>query len=856
MNNVSRALAKLTLSTTLLAWAFAGCGGDDSGKTPPHVPTITEPAEGAVVASPITVSGTAEALADIEATIWLDDTKLGVATSTADTNGNYTLSLPYTNQTDGVDLSIQVIQHTDAGSSEAATVTVVQGIPPQAPSVTSPSANEEIDSPVTVTGTGEAGLTVLAKVMQDATSLGEATVTVDSDGSFSVPVTYTNATPDTELTVRVTQSNGFGTSTPTDVAVRQFAVSLSGTISQSAGEPNGAVYLRLYNSATEVVSHLQEITIADTPGLLLPSTDYTFVVGRGTYYVRAFRDAKGPNHSDPDEQPTLPLDPQAVMSDAAVVEDNDDTTGPDVDLVDVSSASFYRDFNTFAYNQSARDWPPQHETSPGSGEYVSGGGSCGGFFMFAEAALDGGGSILSDLSAPSIVHPSGSRVTMLDDGGCGWPVGDNTDSSYDNQPDDNRFSYGWLNPDENALGDYIFFYRNVTLDVIHMQVDTINAITKLSRRIPLTSPTGETQATTSTTFSWDAISDALSYQLWISALDGGYYGSTNTVTSTSNVPLTSSPLDDHAYRVVIDAYDADISAPNTDYDARSNSIASYFVIDDAGDNIVTISGSVTNNTDSNAPIYVAAFDEHGPNGSVGASVFLSESATSYTLTTLASSSSDGTRLEAFLDADFSGDAESEENQAYRVGYQERDGSANLTQPVIFNMPITLSSLEDGASQVGITPLFSWQDYSAHAPSGAWTYGFFVQSANSNNLPDVIWALPNTVTSFDFANPPLVTAGYDVVAYASCLMTGGTYNSQTGPGTATCTGGTPTTNLQDLSSATDWSWGVVVIECDLNDYFNNVDLNTNNIDDFSDCLAPVLMGGSTYAQSMNRSFSTN
>ncbi|MCB9666632.1 MAG: hypothetical protein H6715_00700 [Myxococcales bacterium] len=857
MNTWFRTAGQFAVWTTLAF--FAGCS-DDNPKIPETVvavPTITEPAEGAVVASPITVSGTAEASAAIDAMVVLDGSELGSATTTADANGNYTLSLPYAEPSQGRKLDVHVTQQTELGTSEAASVTVVQGIPPAEPDVTTPLTNEEIDSPVTIAGTGVAGLTVRAKMMEDATSLGEATATIGTDGTFSFPLTYAEAAPGTELTVRVTQSNEFGVSNPVDIDVRQFAVSLSGTVSQSSGEPNGTVYLRVYGSDDIVQNHIKEIIITDTPNTLLPSTPYTVLVGRGTYYVRAFRDASGPNATGPDLEPTLPSDPQAALSDAIVVTDNDDPTLPDVEIIDVSGASFYRDFNVFANNESARAQAPWRENPPSSGDFEPGEGICGGFFMFAEANLDGSSS-LDDLSSPWVTHPNGSTETMLDDGGCGSDVANNTDSSYDWNADDDHFSFGWPAPDTSDVGDYVFAYRNIDLDLVHIQVDTISAVTRLSRRVPLTSPTGAAASTTNATYSWDPVPNAASYQMWLNAVDGAYHGSTGVVTATANVPLTGgAPLDDHAYQASIHAYDVDLSVPNADYDARSNSISSYFVIDDLGDDTVTITGGITNLTDISAPIYVAAFDYNGPNGAVGASVLLDPGATSYALTTLVSGSNDASRVEGFLDIDDSGDVDSEQNRSHRTGYESLDGSANITQPLTFTTPVTLLSPSNGATGLGTTPELSWEDYTPHAPSGDWTYGMFAQTAGGGGgLPPVIWALPKSTTSFDFASPPGPMVSYDVIAFASCLESGGTYDSQTGPGTATCTGGSPVASLSDLSSATLWQWGVVIIECNFNDYIANIDLDNNNIDDFSDCLGPVLMGGSTYAQSADRSFSTD
>ena len=159
--------------------------------------------------------------------------------------------------------------------------------------------------------------------------------------------------------------------------------------------------------------------------------------------------------------------------------------------------------------------------------------------------------------------------------------------------------------------------------------------------------------------------------------------------------------------------------------------------------------------------------------------------------------------------------------------------ATATQDLVLNPPIFLVSPADEADVSTTTPEFVWDDYSTLAgtlPSGAWSYGVFYTEALTGAAPSNLWGLPNDVTSFDLSDPPTGTDKVDAGFIVSCAEDGGSVNSG-----GTCAGGTGTVSGLTLPGSTTIYWGVAVIECDYDDYVNDTDDDTNNIDDYTDCL---------------------
>ena len=92
---------------------------------------------------------------------------------------------------------------------------------------------------------------------------------------------------------------------------------------------------------------------------------------------------------------------------------------------------------------------------------------------------------------------------------------------------------------------------------------------------------------------------------------------------------------------------------------------------------------------------------------------------------------------------------------------------------------------------------------------------------------------------------------DILAALSCLGGGGAFSG------GVCTGGAGAApSLSDLSSASEWDWVMLVIECDYGAFVANTDANSNGTDDYSECVVGTLTSETFYTMSEDRSFTTN
>ena len=438
---------------------------------------------------------------------------------------------------------------------------------------------------------------------------------------------------------------------------------------------------------------------------------------------------------------------------------------------------------------------------------------------------------LSNFSEPMVRLPNGTVVTLLDDGGCG-DAADNTSMSYDHGIEDGYYSYGWPDPKAGDKGDYQFFYRDELLDFIHVEVDTVDTVTKLSRNAVLTSPTGATPAPLSATLTWEAVEGAEEYYASLGNYESKYHLESDGLSEPSFKP--ESPLPDDTYfNFDVRSYDAQLSKGD-DYDAMANSVGSHFITDSDGKSSITISGKIVNKTDVSAPVRVDAVSE-GEHWNVESSIVVPEDETSYSLVMLRKEGGDEVRLIAFMDVDGSGDDDSPPNRLYEFQSSKLDATFDVDLDILFIPPLELKAPKDGSTGVGDTPKLSWKDYSNDAPEGPWSYAVFAfnKSAEGSDFPDMIWGLPNTVTSLDLSKASELENAYDVIYLLTCMQTKGSYAD------GTCAGGNPTSNPTDLTDGPIWEWGVVVIQCDFADYAGDVDDDKNDIDDYTDCIIPAL-----------------
>ena len=800
-------------------------GGDADAGMPPAPPSLSMPLANAAVTSPVTVSGTAEANATVRVTISTGGTQVGAATGMVNSSGQFSVPTAFS-AAGGAALVIEVIITNATGDSLPATVAVVAALP--APTITAPTAAASVASPLRVTGTAMAGASVTATLSAGATQLGMATGTAVS-GAFSLSLPFTNQPASTMLTLSVTQTAGAATSPAATVSVSQASVfAVSGQISQTTGVQTGgtSVVIRAYASASEVLDFVAEQTLTATSGTALAATSYSFQLPPGSYTLRAFRDACGPRFtSAADGNPTLGCEAQAPGGNVAV------STGPvngvDLDLADTSTVARYDELNAQTNHETAQPFPAN---GPGSG-------LCGGFYLQLTART----MATMGLTAPQARLPSGATVTLLDNGGCSGG-GDNTSSSYDRNMGDGEFTFGIADPGAAQAGDYRFFFVNTAAGLVHAETDTLADIKKLSRAVWLTTTAADGGVLMSgadfnheptPALTWAPATGANRYLVQVVA------GSVSLLQEVSNpsyaVPGSTALPDDTDTEVYISprfVEDPLASVPDVDAVA-SPSPNSFFT--DYGTPVpsVVVSGALI--LERPRPPGGFLFRLAGP---FNVTARLPPTSTTYSfrvpLSPQCMGGSSTLSLQPMLDVEGSGNLDDLAN--YRTEQARNiDACVDSTQNFTWRPEARVLSPLPNATGVGAQPTITWESYKVTWETAnpgqtldmsARSYAVFLQSSTSMGFPDIIWALPGTATSFDFASPPAGTGKFDVVS----LFSGGMGAS-----------------LTSLASATQWSMGLAVLDCDYRQYVNNVPMPPPN-DGFTQCISMVLGGSAPYAQS--------
>ncbi len=755
---------------------------------------------------------------------------------------------PVVNKDTGVDTNPITadlkIEDNDAGVDAAADASADAIRPPEAPTISNPAENDEVYAAIEVIGSGEPSAQVEATVLLDSNELGKASATADSEGAFTLSVSYGGAQDGDTLTVSVTQTTGGGTSPAATISVTHSApLTISGEISQTGGATNGTqVFIRLYSSAapTDLLNYHDEVVATASIGAPMGATPFSFNVGDGTFYLRAFRDSAGPMGRDPDGDPTLGADAQAPVLE--VVMAGSSAAGQDLQLIgQTNTEDSYYNFDARTRNDSAAPERPRYEVGD---EKLVGQGFCEGYYLRLSAARLGSGP---NLSAPMVQLPDGSTVTLLDDGGCGEAVHDNTSSSYDYQADDGDISYGIPDPAATLAGDYTLFFEQTVDGFIHIERDNLSQVIKLPLLREMTDPDGTQVVTDLTpTITWQAVAGAAAYEVNLAQIESGGYQNYDDpgrrVTAPSYTPAAEI-IDDACYNVNISAWDAE--PDSGDVDAEASGSRHNFCVDTAEDSSITVSGILTNNSGHDVPVGIRVITDSSHNNR--ATVRVAAGETSYSVGVLAGDNPQSGVITSFVDVAGSGADNSPENQGLRFEIGGLDFQTAATQPITFHPEILLSGPANEATATSLQPTFSWQDYAttagANGPSGAFSYALFINPSSSGGFPTTLYAVPSTDTSIDLGNLPAVH--FDVAALGTCMMDGGTFslNASSEP---VCTGGTFAPSVTSLTPNEIYQWGVVVVECDFADY-NPPDA----AETFLQCIQDTVMSGSSYVMSVQR-----
>jgi len=699
---------------------------------------------------------------------------------------------------------------TDAGPDSSGAA------PPPAPVLSAPQPNMPVSGVVPVAGQGEPEGSVSVELLDGDALLVGSILPTDAAGAFSGELAYDGASlaAGSLLTVRATQSNEAGTSPPATVTViHQEAVTVPGYL-DVGGAPNAPpgssneVYVRAFLTPEAAVGWVAETVVdlaADTSGL----GGWSLTLPTGTYWVRAFRDDGGPGW-EPDGQPTLGVDPQSEAT--KVLAENIPGAPPGPYMLALTlpdPAPRYGRFDVYTVNESAEPKPPGY-WDPQSGEWVDGEGLCGGYYLRLEVEPPGGP--VAGLSPPRVRLPSGEEVTLLDDGGCGKAVADNTAGSYDWDAGDGAWSRGLPEPGPTAAGTYLLSYRDTTSDQVHVEADTLGSVQKLSRRMVLTAPAAADPVDTLTpTFTWTPVDGAAGYRVNVEATHGvawnNYDQSGRETTGPSYTPWQPLP-DDAALDVRIEAFDVALSDPNADIDAKSIGGSNAVVVDTDGADTVRVTGTILNELSTPAPIFVALEDFEGK----FSTAWLDAGATSFVLTALRQGQPGTGEVWGFADVAGTGDEGSPGNDGAGFSWDEVDLSGgDVSVEVTLRDPIQTLTPAAGATGVGTTPTFQWAPY-ASPPPGAWTWVLYAASEEGEEeLPSLVWGLPSEVTSFDMA-APAPSGAVDLLPGLSCFMGGGTYDPQS----ETCAGAVALSSASalDATPGVPWQWGVMISTCAL------------------------------------------
>lgn len=520
----------------------------------------------------------------------------------------------------------------------------------------------------------------------------------------------------------------------------------------------GDLHVWLYDSPTEVLGYIDEKVLPALP-LPLPAATFSFGVSRtGTYWVRAFVDASGPQFRA-DGLPSLGDDPQAHAVQVEVTAAGPAQLHLEMEL-DRAITNRMRGLELDAYHESATPRP-------------AGGGTCGGFYLRLWTAHDA----TAQVDEPRVRLPDGSVVTLLDDGGCS-PGYDNGSSSYDEHASDSAYSYGFASPPlgkgSSLTGDYALFYRDTADDLIHVETHHIDAIVELESTGSLLSPgpSASHHATTlRPTLYWHASPGATGYQVSITSPAG----SSTTWTTTATYPFETDLLDQTSVLVALTPFYAEVT-PYGGRRAYARTVESRFVVDTTGTRVLTISGVVTSPTTTTDIILEGT--GHSNRGIEAAMVLAAPGAYALEVLRPAACSSTSAQVSAY-NADAWG------------GRDGIDSCTDSTQGITVRPRVALHR----PANVGDTPTLSWESYpttfldatgSTFDASGmTYILGVFDRSGGAAAIE---WALPPTTTSFDFASPP-----NDKLDVPAAMMGIGQ-------------------NPTNLSASKEWVWFVLLVDC--------------------------------------------
>lgn len=755
-------------------------------------PEVSYPYLGARVANPVQATGSALPFADIRAEVRLGGRVVGTGRASADEAGRYAVEIPYNSGPLGSEVVVCIAQVVDDGISLAATVSAVQGAAPMAPELFAPLADASVANQIPVMGRGEAGAFVwaVARDSQSGGELGVVAMLAGHDGDFRGDL-FVDAPPSGVVHLELFQETALGTSSPETHVVYYEPQILSGRVVQVSGRSEGRrTYVRVYDDPHSAM-HLYE-AVLETPEGGYVDQAFSLTVPRGEYWIRAFRDGTGLSASGlgeaPDAEPTLPDDPQApAVGPVAVVGDVDDVL---LRLRDVSRAGApLRSFNVFSVHDGADR---------------AGAEGCGEFRLVA-----GVDAVRAPrYTAPRLIGPDGVERALSEGVGCG-----------DTTLGDGAFSGGWANPTAGDSGRFRAYVRHRAMDVLGVAADDV-VVRRLPRLVELNSPVTSEASLRAVYTSWEEIPGVRSSRVLLAGEDGVLEDS-GPLTET-RFQAAERVADDAYYTLRFEHYDVDLAA-DADFDSLARTEPLGFFVDVDGADTVQVRGSVEARREAPAPIVVVA---HSSLGSVR--TLLPEEGGAFVLTVPRSAGE--LAIEAFVDRDLSGDAESPGNggTAARVVLPATlEDLSGVALTVEHRVLVTSPRDQETVSR---RPTFAWRGVFGIAPAGEWSYHLRAEARFGGNDRVLSLIVPATVTEVDLGQRP--REAYDASLLMSCAARGGVLSA------GVCSVPDAMGSPASLARGSEWVWSVEVIACSQSPR-SAADVDGNGQDDFSDCVADAL-----------------
>lgn len=549
------------------------------------------------------------------------------------------------------------------------------------------------------------------------------------------------------------------------------------------------------------------------------SDTYKYNIPAGHYYIRGFIDL---NNSS---LPEMGTDYQSRVFNFG----NPIANEINFFVIDIEDTTADARLSGFiAYIMNSQEW------------YQPSGGKCGGPHLRLEAYGFHGSK--TQLSSFYVLTPDMKTVELLDDGGCGDSFS-NLSSSYDSKKNDNIFTLGRDLSEGAAPGDYIFYFTNYYTGKITIIKDNLNQTTPLSSLVYLVKPNGEHPVTNpQNVLEWNPVAGAGSYEVLLESTDhlvNNFNDPLRFIRNNFYQPPFDLP-DNSAFRIIIQAYDKDITESQYEFDLASQGPENYFITDFMGTNSITISGNLVNHSGSSGSFIIYA-DGNTDIHNWESSVFLPEDKNTYSLSVLKNGQSHGALISS-LNIDQSGFLLSSANQPFTIWRNFLETDKDIVIDILWNKPLMLLTPENFERGLGSFPLLTWKKYES-GDNKPQSYILRLNPRNTTASPVIIGMSENY---FDFRYTGILSY-LNLSDFFACVLN--TSSSENGYCEIL-----PESRLTgELDENTEWEWQVIAVSCNLDGVYDKY--NKTDLENYSSCVRESFTNGKNITgESQKRIFS--